>query len=79
MFERVKEKFQDMKAWHRGETRVAPPGARGRVYAKKSDTVSTPDNFRAVSTGKAELQMVIVRANGDRTTVTVPAGIVGNP
>ncbi len=35
MFTRIREVWQNYKAWRRGERRIAPYGARGRVYAQK--------------------------------------------
>lgn len=37
MFERIREYWQDFKAWRRGEYRVAAYGGRGRVYARRDE------------------------------------------
>lgn len=55
----VTEKWNDLKAWRRGETRVAPSGTRGRVYAR----------------GKAELEMKVTRADGSVEHIKVPATV----
>ena len=47
MFARLREYWQDYKAWRRGEYRVAPYGARGRVYARRNEEV--PDASMQVS------------------------------
>ncbi len=37
MFDALRVRWQDFRAWRRGEKRVAPRGTRGRVYAPKGE------------------------------------------
>ncbi len=36
MFTRIREIWQNFRAWRRGERRMVPYGIRGRVYARES-------------------------------------------
>ncbi len=36
MFTRIREFWRDVKAWRRGERRIAPRGVRGRIYEKRA-------------------------------------------
>ena len=47
MFARLREYWQDFKAWRRGEYRVAAYGTRGRVYARRDE--EAPDAPMQVS------------------------------
>ncbi len=42
MFMRLREYWQDYKAWRRGEYRVGAYGSRGRVYARKDEMEPEP-------------------------------------
>ena len=36
MIQRIKWLWEDFKAWRRGERRIAPHGATGRIYERKN-------------------------------------------
>jgi hypothetical protein len=60
MFSKLRELWQDFKARLRGERRVAPAGARGRVYAPVS--ARPPGVQAAVTEPKPELQVRVYRS-----------------
>lgn len=68
-----KTMWEDFKAYRRDEVRVAPKGVRGRVYAEK-DAPTSPGHSVA-SKGKAELEMIVTRVNGDVERIVVPATV----
>lgn len=55
----VSETIEDLKAWKRGEKRIAPHGVRGRVFAKRK-----PVGYGAVARPKVNVEMLITRADG---------------
>lgn len=60
---KLRELWEDAKAWRRGERRVAPHGTRGRVYRrKKGDVPAGP--MPGTATGTATMTAKIVRADG---------------
>ena len=72
MFNRIIEAFG---AWRRNERRVAPYGARGRVFEKKNPEVaqSSPGNVNVKAGPTATLEMKITRKDGTVETIVVPA------
>lgn len=54
--------WEDVKARRRGETRVAPRGTRGRVYAKPEG--GSPAGMVATSRPKAAMTARIIRKDG---------------
>jgi len=73
MFGRMIEAF---KGWRRGEVRVAPYGTRGRVWAKKEDTLvepSAPGDINVTAGPTAVLDMKVTRADGSVEHIRVPA------
>lgn len=63
----------DFRAWRRGERRVAPRSARGRVYARPDSEALGPVRVRREPT--ARLLLTITRANGSIEHVEAPASI----
>jgi len=58
---------EDAKAFRRGEKRVAPRHARGRIYVKRSDGTQ-----RSLAPGEASVKIVHTRAaDGTQTIHTV--------
>ena len=58
--------WEDVKAYRRGERRVAPRGARGRIYVKKNGQPV------ALADGLAHVKIVHTRAaDGTQTTYEV--------
>lgn len=49
----------DFHSWRRGETRIAPRGLRGRVYARKQDQT---DGLSTKATGDVKISARIKRA-----------------
>lgn len=45
--------WEDAKAYRRGQTRIAPRGARGRIYAQKAD-----GSHVALAPGEASVKIV---------------------
>jgi hypothetical protein len=72
----LKSVWEDYKARRRGERRIAPRGAKGRVYTKDSVPEESPNGVKSAK-GRAtgQLTMKITRANGDVETVVVPATV----
>ncbi len=70
----------DRAAKLRGETRVAPRGQRGRVYARVDETVVAGASGGAgahVTAGpKVELEARVVRADGTVEILKLPAEVV---
>lgn len=63
--------WQDLKAWRRGERRIAPrPATRGRVYARKDDNPGKPGNhLTARAAPKARITATIIDGkSGERFT-----------
>lgn len=64
----LRETKEDLKAWNRGERRVAPAGVRGRVYAPKAGSVAQQDgqfNSRAMGArAKLSAEAKVLRADG---------------
>lgn len=89
---RMREKIEDWKARRRGEVRIAPPGATGRVYARRADiepAARAPQQAGFVAKvptePKVTLRMKITRANGEiehrvegGTVVKIPRNLGGN-
>ena len=71
----LKELKEDVKAFFRGERRVAPYGASGRVYEPRKPQEGKGSGGHALVSGRASgtLTMKITRANGDVEVVEVPA------
>jgi hypothetical protein len=70
----MRQLIRDIKAFFRGERRVGPRGARGRVYQKKKPPEGNPSGATQVSArASGTLTMVITRADGTTETVVVPA------
>jgi hypothetical protein len=66
--------IRDIKAYFRGERRVGPRGARGRVYQSRVQPEVAPSGSTQVSArASGTLTMVITRADGSTETVVVPA------
>ncbi len=62
MFKRIREIWQNYKAWRRGERRIAPSGARGRVYEQKD---MPPSSAREVDTKMVYTTLArVIRADG---------------
>lgn len=77
----VLDVVSDIKAWRRGERRVAERGKgfRGRVYEKTGRSPFT-GSVKTKARGNAVLKMKILRANGTVEEVDVPAKVSpGNP
>ena len=60
----MKELWGDLKAWRRGEKRVAPYDTRGRIYQRKGESVGGPSLYRSKATPDATLKLKITRADG---------------
>ena len=73
--EYLKTYVEDFKAWRRGERRVAPRGARGRVYEKKNVEPTSGPSFLFKKEPVATLTMRVTRADGSVEQVTVPAQV----
>ena len=69
--------IEDFKALRRGERRVAPYGATGRIYQRKQGDAGTA--VRIAATPKATLKMTITRANGTVEVIEVPATVLKVP
>lgn len=71
-----KRKWEDFKAWRRGETRVSD-APRGRVYARKDvkeeDAPTPPGRMRSKATATCEV--VVTRANGKQEKFQTPVTI----
>jgi hypothetical protein len=76
--EYVKTLVEDVKAWRRGERRVAPRGVRGRVYAPKEEAASGGSVVRIRKEPIASLVMKVTRADGSTETIEVPAQVSYN-
>lgn len=67
-----------LKAWRRGERRIAPHPVRGRVYVKKNPTEqdeaarARPPGGQAVSRGVVQCEAKITRADGTVERVRLP-------
>jgi len=53
--------WQDVKAWYRGEQRVGPAGARGRVYKRKSGEDGGPNRITAAARLKGTMKLRVYR------------------
>lgn len=73
----VRSLVEDFKAHRRGEKRIAPRGARGRIYSPKVAPTASDEgfSFRVRRMPSATLTMKVTRANGAVETVTVPAQV----
>jgi len=62
--------LEDLRAWRRGEKRVAPRGVRGRVYSKRSvlkeqaTTKAAADAALALSRAVGTVELRVVRKDG---------------
>jgi len=72
---KVRELIGDVKAFFRGEKRVAPYGATGRIYTQRNPDSEKGSGGHSQTTSKATgtLTMVITRADGTVETVVAPA------
>ncbi len=62
MFTRIRAVWQNYKAWRRGERRVAPYGARGRIYEQKN---APPSSALEVETKTTYTTLArVIRADG---------------
>ena len=76
--------WEDFKAWRRAEKRVAPRGARGRIYAKKAPAAAAvpgrPGNVMAA--GRAPTVRVaprrVFRAGAGEWHAVAPSGEPSN-
>ena len=59
MFTRLREYWQDYKAWRRGEYRVGAYGSRGRVYARRDEKAPEAPMEVSVQTTYKTLARVI--------------------
>jgi hypothetical protein len=81
VIEYLKTYVEDVKAWRRGEKRVAPRGARGRVYALRNGetpAVGSGTTFLFRKEPTANLVMRVIRADGSVETIKVPAQVNRN-
>lgn len=65
--ESLRETKEDVKAWQRGERRIAPAGVRGRVYAPKAGSVAAEGQFNSRAMGaraKLHAEARVLRADG---------------
>jgi hypothetical protein len=72
----LREKLSDFRAWRRGERRVAPPRARGRVYESKTGPRTCPTDIRMDSTPLVHCAVTIIRADGTMEEITAPINSV---
>lgn len=63
MFEYLREKKEDFKAWRRGEKRVAS-GMRGRVYERKDEVPPSDGVKRSGNKHKLKVSAKVTRADG---------------
>jgi hypothetical protein len=56
--------FELFYAWRRSEQRIAPVGARGRVYKRKVDDGSSPSKMVASTQPRGYISAKIIRADG---------------
>jgi hypothetical protein len=68
MISRAAEYWEDLKAWRRGEVRIAPHGTTGRVYARK-DSRGHPI---IPSKGTVRTHIKITSKDGRVREVTLP-------
>ena len=70
---RVIDWFQALR---RGEKRIAPQGARGRVYVKRDGSNPQADDAKRVLVSpKAQCHVVVKRADGTTERCVVPATV----
>ncbi len=62
MFTRIREIWQNYKAWRRGERRVAARGARGRIYEQKNPPPSAAHEVKTKTTYTTLAR--VIRADG---------------
>ena len=71
---KIRELWGDWKAKRRGERRVAPYGARGRIYERdRKGDVSDVKASQAEPI--ATLEMKVIRANGETKTLRRPVNV----
>lgn len=81
LVERMKERIEDFRAKRRGERRVAPAGATGRVYERRNKvepaarTAPAAPGPRVKTKATARLHMKIERADGTVEHRVVPASV----
>lgn len=68
----IRSLYEDVKAWRRGETRVAPRGITGRVYVRKDGNDTSPGLHKTKSEPLVTVEMKIIRADGTVETRQVP-------
>jgi hypothetical protein len=73
-----RELKEDFKAHRRGERRVAPRGATGRVYAKAGSVGPSTGEHNSAGRASATLSMKITRADGSIEFRQAPATIIGS-
>jgi hypothetical protein len=61
-------------AWRRNERRIAPVGATGRVYARKTTDPTSPSSMVAKSSPIGTISAKVIRANGQVEDL----GVIGN-
>lgn len=68
----IRSVIEDLKAWRRGEVRVAPRGTSGRIYAKKGGEEPSAGTHKVKAEPIVTLEMKVMRANGDVEVIKVP-------
>ncbi len=71
--------FNQLRQWYgalrRGEQRIAPYGARGRVFARPEESNEGPSLLSADAEPVAVIHMKITRGDGSVERVSVPATV----
>lgn len=58
-----KDLIERIKAWRRGEQRIAPPGVRGRIYSRRAE--EPPGEIAAVAKPTLSIAARVYRAATD--------------
>ena len=67
---------EDLKAYRRGERRIAPKGTVGRIYERKDGTTSNAGlSFTSKGQPRASLDILITRADGSVERRAVPVEV----
>jgi hypothetical protein len=61
-------------AWRRNERRIAPVGAKGRIYVRKDGDSSSPSSIVAKSSPVGTISAIVIRADGRVEDL----GVIGN-
>lgn len=64
MFPKLREIKEDIKAYRRGEKRIAPFGSTGRVYAPRKPSPSDGGPINSQTEPKLAISARIIRADG---------------